>query len=112
MFSHVQSKSTDKKQKVLKLSGTNKAPLDEDALLSDLLGDSGANKPKVDHSWGDDWNDVKNSFVQDDDWASNFLGTKSTTFEIKVCQFDLYSRGSWGNSDSCKKNSAKYLMVK
>ena len=58
--------------------------MNEDDLLSELMSDTKLNKPAAaaasqSSALETDWNDVKDSFIQDDDWTQSFFQQQSKT---------------------------------
>ena len=83
-----QSKARNEKSTTgaLKLSSSKKkSGVNEDDLLSELMSDTIQNKPVSQGSaWDTDWNDMKDSFVQDDNWTQSFFQQETKTNMEKV----------------------------
>ncbi|XP_028396144.1 N-terminal kinase-like protein [Dendronephthya gigantea] len=79
--SNALSKGKGRKSGALKLSsGKKKSGVNEDDLLSELMSDTSQNKPASQvpamnqgSAWDNDWSNMKDSFVQDDNWTESFF---------------------------------------
>jgi hypothetical protein len=71
-------------------SSKKKSGLNEDDLLSELMSNTTPNKPVTaagSHEGSaleTDWNDMKDSFIQDDNWTESFFQQESKANVEKV----------------------------